>query len=200
MKGILEFIIIIAVLIGLFVIWHAYRTIKSGFIKHKYASVIAVFKEYGYTYYSSWNSKGKGIIYRKQLDKVTIDSLLLRYKYQPLDLETQYNIYDYVAIVQFPEWEERCYNIVASHGGVRLLHFYSLEAAIGGKFYQKPLSYYLDNDMKGEPLGYFELQNKEIICSILFSDIRFVIQGFMEDEIKHWQQTHNQLNENTDRI
>lgn len=187
MKGILEFIILIAVLIGLFVIWYAHRAIKLGFVKHKFASVIAVFKEYGYAYCSSWNSKGKGVIYRKQLDKTTIDSLLLRYKYQPLNLESQYRIVDYVAIVQFPEWEEKCYNIVANHGGVRLVHFYSLEVFIGGKFYQRPLSYYLDNDMKGDPLGYCELKNKEIISSLLFSDIRFVVQGFMEDEIKLWQ-------------
>ncbi len=184
MKGILEFIILIAVLV---VARSTYIAIKLGGIKHKYASVIAVFKEYGYTYYSTWKSEGKGIIYRKQLDKTTIDSLLLRYKYEPLGLESQYRIFDYVAIVQFPEWEERCYSIVACHGGVRLVHFYSLEIAIGGKFYQRPLSYYLDNDMKGDSLGYFELKNKEIISSMLFSDIRFAVQGFME-EIKYWQQ------------
>ena len=184
MKGILEFIILIAVLI---VARSTYIAIKSGVIKHKYASVIAVFKEYGYTYYSTWKSKGKGIIYRKQLDKTTIDSLLLRYKYEPLDLEPQYRIFDYVAIVQFPEWEERCCSIVARHGGVRLVHFYSLEVAIGGKFYQRPLSYYIDDDMRGDSLGYFELKNKEIISSLLFSDIRFVVKRFIEDEIKHWQ-------------
>lgn len=187
MEGLIEFIYLIVIAIGMVIIWCIYRAIKLIIIKYKYQSAIKIFHSYGYRYYSYYNYKGKGFIYRNQLDSTTLDSLLLRYGYEPLVLNTQFKVFDTVAIIDYPEWEERYDNIGAIHGGLRLLHFYMLEVQDGNKVYQRPFHHYLDNDMAGEPIYESAYNNPDIIDSMISSDIRFILQKFYDDEVRYWE-------------
>lgn len=196
MKGLIEFIYLVAIAIGLWVIWCLYRAIKLKVIKPKYQSAIKVFKRYGYNYHGYYNYKGKGFIYRKQLDRTTIDSLLLRYKYEPLELNAQFKVYDYIAIIEYPEWHERLYDMVLHHGGLGLMHFYMLEVQFGDKAYQRPFHYYLE--YKAERAGKrviantqstseFFLKNPEIVETMISSDLKSILQTFNEEEVKYWE-------------
>lgn len=187
MKGILEFLILLGVGMGVALLLKLYFVLKLWFIKHKYAPIIAVFSQFGYTYRSSIRSKGKGVIYRKQIDKVVIESLLIRYRLKHIELSVPYKIYDYVALIDFPEWEERCYHILYVHGGLRLIHFYSLEIKLNNKTYRRPISQYLSNDMLGTEIEPFMRNSTEYIENIINSEPRDILSKFLTDEIEYWQ-------------
>lgn len=187
MNGIYGFFVLIAVGIVLFLGLMIYNAIKIWLDKRNNSIAISVFEQYGYRYHSSYNYKGKGLIYRKQLDTVTVDSLLLHYDYEPLDLNVQYRIFDYVALLKYPEWEERCYNIVAVHGGVRLSHFYALEVVIGDKVYYRPFSFYFDNDRAGKYLYPVDMRNQKRISNYLSDDMHGLITKFYDEEILYWK-------------
>ena len=196
MKGIIDLVYLIAIVVGVGLVWCIYRAIKLKGLKHKYQTAIKVFKRYGYNYHGYYDYKAKGFIYRKQLDRTTIDSLLLRYKYEPLELSSEIRIYDCIGIIDYPEWQERCYDIVLEHGGLYLFHFYMLEVQIGDKFYQRPFNYYLE--YKAERAGKhiiantqstseFFLKNPEIVETMISSDIQFIIRQFNDDEVRYWE-------------
>lgn len=196
MKGLIEFVYLVAIAIGLLVIWKFYIALKLKVTKHKYQSAINVFHSYGYMYHSYYNYKGKGFIYRKQLDKTTIDSLLLRYGYEPLELNTQFKVFDYIAIMEYPEWEEWLYNNVFYHGGLFLVHFYLLEVQFGNKVYQRPFHYYLEYNAErfgrriigcAQTIDGLDLQNPELIETIISSDIKYLLQTFNDDEVRYWE-------------
>lgn len=202
MKGLIEFIYLVAIAIGLRVIWCFYRAIKLKILKHKYQSAIKVLHSYGYRYCSYYNYRGKyrgkGLIYRKQLDKTSLDSLLLRYGYEPLELNAQFKVYDYIAIVDYPIWEERFDGVVLDHGGLRLLHFYRLKVLVGDKVFQRFFNHYLDNDMSGEPIGEIALKSSELIDLMISSpsNIKFILQEFNDDEVKYWEDIIKEKNYN----
>lgn len=187
MEGILEFIILVGVGIGVALLLKLYSILKLWLLRHKYASIIAVFSQFGYIYNSSINTKGKGLIYRKQIDRLVIDSLLIRYKFNPIELSVPYKVYDYVALIDFPEWEERCCHIVYAHGGLRLIHFYSLEVQLDNQILQIPISHYLCNDMGGPEIAPFMRESKEYIDTILNSELCEILSKFNTDEIEYWQ-------------
>lgn len=184
MKGLIECaILIIIALIALMI----YIGIKAGLNRKKYSKIISLCKGRGYKHHSSYSSKGNGIIYSKEIEKEVINALLLRYKYTPIEINAEYKVYDYIAIIKFPEWEERGYGYSMYHGGIRLFHFYSLKIIKGDKIYSRPFNHYLDNDVRGELLEDFTLKNEELIGSILTSNIPYIIQEFNDDEIKYWK-------------
>lgn len=165
-------------------LWNA---IKQSLQNRKYANVLACLKGQGYSYYGRFNSKGKGVIYCKSIDKEIIVSLLLRYKFPQMELDSQFSITDYVAILEFPEWEERYTGIIRYiHGGIRMFHFYAISMKRGDKVFERPLNHYLDNDLGGEVLEPMDLESKDIIDSMLSSSIREAICKFSEDELAYW--------------
>lgn len=186
MKGLMEFCYLILIVGVIFIILMLWNAISIMFLKHKFSNVVACLKKNGYRYYGRYKAKGNGIIFSKLIDKELIDSLLFRYKYSPIELDGEYKIIDYAAIVKFPELEERYPSIVRVHGGIRLFHFYAIKMNIGSRSYQRCLDYYLDCDMGGEPLDPIFLEDKDIIESILSSSIRYAIRKFNDDEIKYW--------------
>ena len=187
MKGILEFLILLGIGIGVALLLKLYSALKLWLLKHKYASIIAVFRQFGYLYYSSIRSKGKGVIYRKQIDNAVIDSLLIRYRFNSIELSVPYKVYEYIALIDFPEWEERCYDIVHVHGGLRIIHFYSLEVKLNNKTYWRPISQYLSNDMLGIEIEPFMRKSTEYIENIINSESRDTLSKFIADEIGYWQ-------------
>lgn len=184
MKGILEFIIITGVVILVSI---CYLSLRLWMTSHKYTSIVAVLKQYGYSYISTVSSKGKGLMYRKQIDVSVINSLLIRYKFKPIELHAPYKVYDYVVLMNFPEWEEKYYHSVVTHGGLRLIHFYSMEVELNNKVYHRPYSHYISNDMDGILIEPFMRNNKEFIEAILTSELHDIISDFSHNEISHWQ-------------
>ncbi|MDE6538048.1 MAG: hypothetical protein K2M13_08465 [Muribaculaceae bacterium] len=193
MKGILEFLILLGIGIGVALLLNLYSALKIWLLKHKWASIIAVFKEFGYIYCSSIRSKRKGVIYRKQIDKETIESLLIRYRLNSIELSVPYKVYDYVALIDFPNWEERYFGIVYVHGGLRILHFYSLEVNLNNKTYRRPISQYLSNDMLGTEIEPFMRKSTEYIESIINSEQRDILRIFIADEIEYWQNNMDKI-------
>lgn len=187
MNGIYGFFLLVAVGFGLFVALIVYNAIKLWIFKFNNSIAISVFEQYGYRFYSTHSYKGKGLIYRKRLDNETTNALLLHYGYEALDLDAPYRIFDYVALVKYPEWEEYYGSMVAVHGGLRLYHFYEIEIPVRNKIYYRPYSFYLDNDMKGELLPSINAENKTLISNHLTNDMRGVIAKFHEDEIAYWK-------------
>lgn len=187
MDDLLKFLFLLLVGFDLFLILCIYSIIELWMTKHKYSKTISVFNQYGYRFYSDYSYKGKGLVYRKQLDKTTIDSLLIRYKHHPLDFEVQYKIYDYVALIKYPEWEEKYYMIRYSHGGLRLIHYYTMVVIVGDNTYYRPLDHYLCNDMEGYVIAPCVLENKDTIEHILTSNIRCLIDYFCDQELKYWR-------------
>lgn len=187
MKGLIEFLYLVLIVGGLFIIWMCWTTISQSIKKRKYSNVRSCIKEQGYRYCGRYSSKGKGWLYSKSISKEIIDSLLLRYKFLPIELDGEYSITDYIAILEFPEWEER-YSGIGSyrHGGIRLFHFYAITMKSGEKSFERPLNYYLDNDMAGEMLAPIDLENRDIIESMLSSSIRDSIFKFNNDELVYW--------------
>lgn len=164
--------------------WH---TISTMVLKHKYTNVLYSVHRLGYRYYCRYKSKGKGLVYIKSIPKEIIDSLLIRYKLSPIDIDADHEIIDCVAIIKFPEWEERCSNIVCTHGGIRLFHYYTIAIKKEGKVFQRPLCHYFDNDINGTLLAPIELGSKDIIHTILTSDLKSAIIKFNDDEINYWK-------------
>lgn len=191
MEGILGFFCLVAIAIMLWVIRVLYQVIRFRFIKRRYKSVIRALNRFGYTYHSYYyDYYGKGSIYRKQLDKATIDSLLLRCGYEPLELNTQFKVFDYIVIMEYPEWEKQYYGEVIHHGW--LVHFYMLEVKVENKFYQRPFQYYLADTIgryvaHTQTISEFEINNPEIIDYMVSSDINSILQTFSDDEVKYWE-------------
>lgn len=191
MEGIIDFIYLIATALVLLVIWCIYRDFKLLIIKRKYQTAIKVINKFGYNCYSCYNYKGKGLIYRKQMDKSMIDCLLQSYNYEPLELSTQYKIFDYLTIIEYPEWEKQYYGEVVHDG--RLLHFYMLEVQIRDKLNHRPIHYYLTNENGrtvacSQSIGEFiELNDPHIIESMISSDIKFILQKFNDNELRYWE-------------
>ena len=184
MKEILSVIVFIIIV---FIAVMACNGIKLMIKRQKYSKIISHCKKHGYKYHCSYSSKGKGIIYSKEIEKDVVDALLLRYKYTPIEINAEYKVYDYIAIIKFPEWEERVYGCSRSHGGIRLFHFYSLGIIKGDRIYSRPFNHYLDNDMSGELLEDFALKNEDSIDSILSSNLSFDVQKFNDDEVGYWK-------------
>lgn len=186
MKGLIEFFYIILLGAGILLILMLCNAIKQSFQNRKYTNVLTCIKGQGYKYVGRYNSKGKGVIYRKIISKEIIDSILLRYKLPPIEMESEFSITDYVAILEFPEWEERYTGITCSHGAVRLFHFYAMLMKIGDKIFERPLNHYLDDDLGGEKLAPIDLENREIIENMLSSSIREAIFKFNNEELAYW--------------
>ena len=186
MEGLIAFLILVVVIVCVFIILAVWRVIYINILKSKYSNVVSILTEQGYRFCGVYKSKGKGLLYSKSISKEIIESLLLRYKFPPLELDCAYRVIDYVAILKFPEWEERYSGIVCDHGGVRLVHFYSIEMKKNGKYFRRSLNHYLDSDSCGEPLAPIDLESKEIIESILSSSIRDSISKFNKEEVRYW--------------
>lgn len=192
MEGLLEFLYLILIIGALFIILVGWRAVSVSIQKIKYSNIISCLNTQGYRFYGRYNSKGKGLLYRKTIQKEIIDSLLLRYKFDPIELNGEFDIIDYVAILRFPEWEERIPGIaVYEHGGLRLFHFYAIAMSKGEKVFQRPLNYYLDNDMGGEVIAPIGLKNQDIIQAILSSGIKDAISQFNNDELRYWKKENN---------
>lgn len=182
MEDILEFIYTIATALGLFIIWRLYKAITCMIIGIKYSTIIKVFKRYGYRFFSTYNDKGKGLIYRKQMVKFITDSLLIRFNYEPIDLCCQYKVFDYIAIIKYPYWVDNIYDtFYYPHGG----YFYMLEVQIGDTFYQRPFHKYFDNDRAGESIKEMLSNDMDYLESIV-SDTP--IHTFYTEEIKYWKE------------
>lgn len=188
MKGLIEFFYLTLAIVILFIILAILRVIYLSILKHKYSNVVTFLTEQGYKFRRVYKSKGKGLLYSKSISKEIIYSLLLRYKFPPLELDCDYHVIDYAAILNFPEWKERYPGVVCDHGGVRLVHFYAIEMKKNGKFFCRPLNHYLDDDLCGEPLAPIDLENKELVESIFSSSIRDTISKFNDDELRYWAQ------------
>lgn len=188
MEELIAFLILVVVIVCVFIILAVWRVIYINILKSKYSNVVSILTEQGYRFWGVYKSKGKGLLYSKSISKEIIESLLLRYKFPPLELDCEYRVIDYVAILKFPEWEERYPGIVCDHGGVRLVHFYSIEMKKNGKYFRRSLNHYLDNDSCGEPLAPIDLESKEIIESIFSSSIRDSISKFNKEEVRYWTQ------------
>lgn len=186
MGGLIEFFYLILVIVSLFIILAILRVIYLNILKHNYSNVVTFLTEQGYRFFGVYKSKGKGLLYSKSISKEIIDSLLLRYKFPPLELDCDYHVLDYVAILNFPEWEERYSGVVCGHGGVRLVHFYAIEMKKNGKFFCRPFNHYLDDDLCGESLAPIDLENKDLVESIFSSSIRDTISKFNDDELRYW--------------
>lgn len=185
-EGLISFFILMVVIVCVFIILAVWRVFYINILKSKYSNVVSILTEQGYRFYGVYKSKGNGLLYSKSICKEIIQSLLLRYKFPPLELDCEYRVIDYVAILKFPEWEERLPGLVWVHGGVRLVHFYAIEMKKNGKFFCRPFNHYLDDDLCGEPLDPLDLKNKELVESIFSSNIRFTISEFYDDELRYW--------------
>lgn len=186
MEGLIEFFILVVVIVCVFIILAVWRVFYIIILKSKYSNVVSILTEQGYRFYGVYKSKGNGLLYSKSISKEIIESLLLRYKFPPLELDCEYRVIDYVAILKFPEWEERYSGVVCDHGGVRLVHFYVIEMKKNGKFFRRPFNHYLDDDLCGEPLAPIDLKNKKLVESIFSSNIRDTISKFNDDELRYW--------------
>jgi len=186
MKGLMEFFYLILLGAGILLILMLCNAIKQSVQNRKYTNVLACIKGQGYKYVGRYSSKGKGVIYSKTISREIIDSLLLRYKFSPIELESEFSIIDYIAILEFPEWEERYTGITCSHGSVRLFHYYAMSMKRGDKIFERSLNHYLDNDLAGEMLAPIDLENREIIENMLSSSIRDAIFKFNNEELAYW--------------
>lgn len=186
MNGLVEFFYLILFGCVILLILKLCSEIKCTYRNRVYANVLACVRGQGYKYCGRYNSKGKGVIYGKAISKELIDSLLLRHKFSPIGLDLAFDFTDYVAILEFPEWEEIYVGVTRCRGGVRLFHFYAMSIRIGDKIYERPLNYYLDNDMEGIMLAPIDLENREIIESMLSSSIKDAIFKLNNDELAYW--------------
>ena len=184
MRGLDEDYGFIILAIVAFFIYCLYRVIMIWFVKRRYKFVIRTLNRFGYNYYSYYNvCNDEGFIYRKQLDKAVINSLLVRYKYEPLELNSKFKVFDYMAIM-----------VDQKYSGVNLMHFYTLEIQLGDKSYRRQFYYYLRRDVirRGATevltLSKFFLKNLELIEAGISSDIEDVIKKFNKDEIEYWKQ------------
>jgi hypothetical protein len=186
MKGLIEFLYLIIAAGIVYAIWLGYRKVHLAYREWKYKKVIAVLKRYGYRYAGTNQGKGKNLIYSKAITKDVMNSQLLRYNLGMINIEQDFTILDYAVVLEFPEWEERYSGVVVEHGGLRLLHFYTLMIQ-EEKTAHLPLTSYWNDDLAGEPLAPMDLDSEDLIESILSSSEEDAIRIFYDNELKFWQ-------------
>ncbi len=182
MEDILHFLFFIGCLL---IIWGLWHVTYLYLLRYRYSKVISCLKRQGYRFYGGYSTKGKGLVYRKTIDKEIIDSLLLRYKFSPINLKGNYVVMDYTAIIKFPFWEEWAPGVCMRHGGVRLFHFYSIVMQRGEKLFCRRLNIYLE-EKRGQELAPIDLESPKLVESILSESIIYAIKVFNDDELSYW--------------
>lgn len=185
--GLLYLLLIAGLIFIPIIIWN---TIFLLYSRYKYANIISCLTAQGYRFNSLHRSKGKGLIYSKSIPKEIMDSILLRYKFSPINIETDYEIKDYVAIIKFPEWEERYPGVICKHGGIRMFHFYRLWIRKEDKIMRRPFNH-LDSERCGKLLAPIDMENKKIIQAMLSSGIKDAIMDFHNEELEYWKKEYN---------
>ena len=185
----IEFLYLILIGIGIYLAIIGFRHIRIWVTSFYYRRIIRFYKWHGLKFLSYYTYKGKGLVYCKELEKSLVDSVLIRYGYPPINMSTEYAIYEYRAVIRYPEWEERLYSIGSKHhGGIKLFHFYSLILIINNEIVNKTLTEYLNDDMEGEYLYEWALKDNNLeIEHHLSRDLKYIAKD-LNEEINHWKQ------------
>lgn len=176
-------------LIVIVLLWFGYYSIQRLIIRRKFSEYIKYFKLFKYNYVANYTYKGKGLIYRKQLHANEMNRLLNLYGFKDCSISSGTAIFENLAIVKFPYWEERFDIIVKEHGGTRFILFYSIEIEDADKRLYRPYNVYICEDY-GE---YFEECipiDGDTIHGTIACQKRDALKAFVEKEIKYWQKDH----------
>ena len=169
------------------IMYVGYNAIRLLLAKHRLSGFVRYCNLFGYLYDLYFGHKGKGLIYRKELSKFDMDYLLKKYGYTSIEYPTQSSIYEYIAIIDYPYWEEHVYEIIKGHGGRRFFHFFSLAVNKDGKTIQRPYENVYIDDCKGEFLyDCIQIDGKLIEGSIDYA-MKYSLEKFVDDELKYWQ-------------
>jgi len=184
MSAIIQFIIIIVVALMTYV---GYVTSRWLIVRHNLLGFVNYCNLFRYSHVGYFNHKGKGLIYRKEKPKAEMDDILKKYGYQSIEYPDFSTIYEYIAVIDYPFWEEHCHNVIRSHGGRRFFHFFSLVVNRNGKTIQRPFENLHFNDFKGEFLyDSIQIDGKQIENSIDYA-MKYSLEKFVDDELKYWQ-------------
>jgi|GEM_PF-3402482 len=172
-------------LLSIIVLWIFYLQIQKLFYRHKLSSYIDYCRLYGYSQAEFYTNKSKGFIYRKRISVSEIENQLKIFGHENCIIPSDTIIYENIAMIIFPYWEERYDFIVTRHGGRRFILFYSIEEKKDKEHLQRPYRHYL-NDECGE---FFD---EDIIIDgdLLDGSIRYqrysALEDFVNDELKYW--------------
>lgn len=177
---------VLLILVVSLIIYVGYNAIRLLLAKHKLSGFVRYCNLFGYSYVLYFRHKGKGLIYRKELPKSDMDYLLTKYGYTSIEYPLQSSIYEYIAIIDYPYWEEHFYEIIKGHGGRRFFHFFSLVVNKDGKTIQRPYENMYFDDTKGEFLyDCIRIDGKQIENSIDYA-MKYSLERFVDDELKYW--------------
>ena len=172
-------------LLSIIVLWILYVQIQKLFYRHKLTSYIDYCRLYGYTQAVFYTNKSKGFIYRKRISVSEIENQLKLFGHDNCCIPSDAIIYENLALIIFPYWEECCDFIVKRHGGRRFILFYSIEEKKDEKHLQRPYSHYL-NDMCGEFIDDDIIIDGELLDGSIRYQRNYALKDFVNDELKYW--------------
>ena len=186
METIYSILSTIILFIVIAIIWFGYHLIQRLIIRHKFSEYIDYFKLFKYNYAGFYNHKGKGLIYRKKIQANEMKYLLKTYGFKDHNISSESAIFENLAIVEFPYWEERFDIIVQTHGGVRFYLFYNIEIKEEDKCFTRPFNIYINEDT-GEYIDDSISIDGDLIQGTIVYLKRFALKDFVENEMKFWQ-------------
>ena len=116
----------------------------------------------------------------------SVGGVVQRYDYTALDYPSQSCIYEYVAMIDYPYWEEHFYNITKGLGGRRFFHFFTLVVNLNGKAIQRPFSELYLSDSKGEFLYDCIQIDGNLMENLIANAKRHSLERFVSDELRYW--------------